>query len=133
MPIKVLFDHNMPPAIAKALHALVKIDGHEVWALKDKFPPDIKDIELFNELGKERKWVVISKDKAQAKRLPERSALLRAGVLGIYLAPSVEKQPINQQAATILWHWKAIVAQRENNENGLFLLPVNKGAKFRSL
>ena len=33
----------------------------------------------------------------------------------------------------ILWHWDAIVAQRQNNENGLFLLPQNKGAKFRSL
>lgn len=123
----------MPPALARALHELIKIDGHEAWALRDKFAIDIIDVALFDALGREKDWIVLSKDVAQAKRKPERAAILRGGILAIYLAPSVEKQPVNQQAATILWHWRAIVAQRLNNENGLFLLPQNKGSKFRSL
>jgi hypothetical protein len=131
--VKVLFDHNMPPAIARALHALISVDGHEAFALRDKFDKSIKDVPLYNELGREKNWIVISKDVAQAKRKPIRAAILQGGILAIYLAPSVEKLPPNQQAATILWHWEAIVAQRTNNENGLFLLPQNKGAKFRSL
>jgi hypothetical protein len=131
--VKVLFDHNMPPAIARALHALISIDGHEAVALRDKFDEKIKDVSLYDELGREKNWIVISKDVSQAKRKPERAAILRGGILVFYLAPAVEKLPVNQQAATILWHWDAIVAQRTNNENGLFLLPQNKGAKFRSI
>jgi hypothetical protein len=131
--VKVLFDHNMPPALARALHELVKVEGHESWALRDRFEADISDVDLFDALSKEKDWIVISKDVAQAKRRPERAAILRGGILAIYLAPSVERQPVYQQAATILWHWQTIVAQRLNNENGLFLLPQNKGSKFRSL
>lgn len=131
--VRALFDHNMPPVIARALHVLVSVDGHESFALRDKFDHRIKDVALYEELGREKNWIVFSKDIAQAKRKPERAAILRGGILVFYLAPSVEKLPPNQQAATILWHWEAIVAQRKNNENGLFLLPLNKGAKFRSI
>jgi hypothetical protein len=131
--VKVLFDHNMPPALARALHHIIGIGGHEAWALRDKFETNITDVDLYERLGKEKGWVVISKDVAQAKRLPERAAILKFGVVAIFLAPSVEKQPPHQQAATILWHWDAIVQQRNSQANGLFLLPINKGARFRSL
>lgn len=131
--VKVLFDHNMPPSIARALHCIVSIDGHEAYALRDKYDKKIKDIELYTQLGKEKDWVVISKDVSQAKRPPERAAILRSGVVAIFLAPTVEKLAPHQQAATILWHWDAIVRQRTSQQNGLFLLPINKGSKFRSL
>lgn len=131
--VKALFDHNMPAVIARALNALDSVDGHEAFALRDKFDPRVTDVDLYNALGREKDWIVFSKDVAQAKRKPERAAILRGGILVFYLSPSVEKLPPNQQAATILWHWESIVAQRMNNENGLFLLPINKGAKFRSI
>ncbi|MGL5009715.1 MAG: hypothetical protein ACRC6I_07505 [Paracoccaceae bacterium] len=123
----------MPPSLARALHAVIVNTGHEAWSLREKFDAKISDVDLYERLGKERDWVVISKDVSQAKRPPERAAILRHGVVAIFLSPSVEKQPPHQQAATILWHWDAIVLQRKSQANGLFLLPVNKGAKFRSL
>jgi hypothetical protein len=123
----------MPPILARALHQIISVDGHEAWALRDKFPQRITDVALYEQLGKEKGWVVISKDGAQAKRPPERAAILRFGVVAIFLAPSVEKQPPHQQAATLLWHWDAIVRQRESQANGLFVLPINKGSRFRSL
>lgn len=131
--VKVLFDHNMPPMLARALHHIVSVEGHEAWALRDKFSVRIEDTDLYEQLGKERDWVVISKDISQAKRPPERAAILRFGVVAIFLAPSVEKMPPHQQAATILWHWEAIVRQRKSQANGLFLLPINKGTQFRSI
>lgn len=131
--VKVLFDHNMPPSIARALNDIVRVSGHESWALRDRFPTNISDVDLFEALGGDEDWVLISKDVAQAKRKPERAAILRFGIVAVYLAPSVEKQPIHQQAATILWHWDAIVIQRATQANGLFLLPINKGARFRSI
>ncbi len=131
--VKVLFDHNMPPKIAEALQIIVEPFGHEAWALRDKFPTNISDIDYFSELGREKNWVVISKDVANAKRGPERAAILRSGVLAFYLAPSVQKLKINEQAATILWQWDKICDQRGRLDNGLFLLPIGKGSRFRSL
>lgn len=131
--VKVLFDHNMPPIIAKALHVLVKEEGHEAWALRDKFPNNIADVDYFSVLGRDGDWVVISKDLKNAKRPPERAAILRSGVLALYLSKSVQSKRVNEQAAIILWQWDKIVAQRKSNANGLFQLPEGKGSKFRSL
>lgn len=131
--VKVLFDHNMPPVLARALHLIISVNGHEAWALRDKYPVNISDIDLYEELGKDRDWIVISKDIAQAKRKPERAALLRYGVVAFYFAPSVEKLPHHQQAAMILWHWDAMISQRKTNANGLFLLPVNKTSLFQTI
>ncbi|MCC5991022.1 MAG: hypothetical protein JJT99_00720 [Rhodobacteraceae bacterium] len=131
--VKVLFDHNMPPVIARAVHTIVSIDGHSAYALRDRFPVDIKDVDLYRQLGQGGDWIVISKDVTQAKRPPERAAILTSGVVAIFLSPSVEKLAISQQAATILWQWGAIVRQRATQANGLFVLPINKGAKFRSI
>ncbi len=131
--VKVLFDHNMPPVIARSLHILVSSEGHEAHALRDKFDPHIDDVTYFTELGKDEGWVVISKDVANAKRAPERSAILRSGVLSFYLAPAVQRLKVNEQAATILWQWDKIAAQRAALRNGLFLIPINKGSKFETL
>ncbi|WP_157888258.1 hypothetical protein [Neptunicoccus sediminis] len=131
--VNVLFDHNMPPVIPRALDLLVRPFGHQAIPLRDKFPVDIEDIDYFTALGKERDWVVISKDVANAKRKPEREAIIRSGVLTFYLSPKVGKQSITQQAATILWQWDKICDQRARLANGLFLLPEGKGSKFRTL
>ena len=130
--VKVLFDHNMPPVLARMLNVLLEQDGHNAFALRDKFPTNIGDIEYFNELGKEKDWVIISKDLQNAKKKAERAAILRNKIIAFYLSPALQKKKINQQAASILWHWDKIIIQREINERGLFQLPENKG-KFRSL
>ncbi|MBL4628096.1 MAG: hypothetical protein JKY00_08680 [Roseicyclus sp.] len=131
--VKVLFDHNMPPVIARALHELVKSDGHEACNLRDRFRTDISDIDYLTKLSNEKDWVVISKDLSNAKRAPERAAIFQSNVLALYLAKAVQKQRVNEQAATILWQWDKIVMQRQNNKNGLFILPVNKGSKFTAI
>ncbi|GHF40789.1 hypothetical protein GCM10017056_10490 [Seohaeicola zhoushanensis] len=131
--VKALFDHNMPPSIARALNEIVAVDGHEAWALRDKFKTTITDIDYFTQLGHEGDWIVISKDRSNARRAPERAAILKSGVLAFYLASSVEKQRLNEQAATILWQWDKIVAHRGTTASGLFELPIGKRSKFRSL
>jgi len=131
--VKVLFDHNMPPALARGLHEIICIDGHGAWALRDKFDTGVDDITYFSELGQDSDWIVMSKDIANARRRPEREAILRSGVLAFYLAPSVQRMPLTEQAATILWHWEKIVSKRSTDRNGLFLLPINKSSRFEAL
>ncbi|MFB9149200.1 PIN-like domain-containing protein [Roseovarius ramblicola] len=127
---KVLFDHNMPPSIARALNELIKLDGHEAFALREKFPTNISDIDYFNQLG--IGWIVISKDLQNSRKKAERAAILRNKVVAFYLSPALLKKKINEQAAAIIWHWDKILVQRNAVENGLFQLPENK-SKFRSL
>ncbi len=131
--VKVLFDHNMPPVIARSLNELIKADGHEAVALRKKFRTNISDIDYYSELGKEGGWIVISKDVKQIKKPAERDAILRSGVMVFYLMPAVGKQRVNEQAATIIWQWDKILKQYELSEGGLFALPVRKGSKFKVL
>ena len=128
--VSVLFDHNMPPSIARALNELIKLEGHEAHALRDKFSTNISDIDYFNRLGKD--WIVVSKDLQNSRKKAERAAILRNNIVAFYLSPALQKKRIGEQAASILWHWDKMLAQRANNQNGLFQLPENKSS-FRAL
>ena len=118
--VRVLFDHNMPPAIARALHEIIVKDGHAAHALRDIFPPDISDFDYFDALGKGSGWIVVSKDLANARKKAERAAILRNKLVAFYLSPALQKKHISMQAAAILWHWPTILKQREIADRGLF-------------
>lgn len=128
--VRVLFDHNMPPRLARALHEIISVDGHEAFALRDKFSPAIDDIDYFDQLG--RDWIVISKDLKNSRKRAERAAILRNKVVAFYLSPTLQAKRISQQAAAILWHWDSMLNQRSSVDNGLFQLSENK-SRFRSL
>lgn len=128
--VKVLFDHNMPPVIARSLHELIKIDGHDAYALRELFSPKVDDVDYFDALG--RDWIVISKDLRNSRKKAERAAILRNKVVAFYLSPALQKKKVNEQAAAILWHWDKVVVQRSAVQNGLFQLPENK-SQFRTL
>lgn len=128
--VKVLLDHNMPPAIARALHAIISVDGHEAYALRDVFPTNIDDQEYFDRLGGD--WIVVSKDLKNSRKKAERAAIMRNKIVAFYLSPGLQKKRIDHQAASILWNWQGILEQRLRLANGLFQLPENK-SRFRAL
>lgn len=128
--VKVLFDHNMPPRMARALHELIKDDGHEAHALRDFFPVTVSDFEYFNKLDKN--WIVISKDLQNSRKKAERQEILNNKIVAFYLSPALQKKKVGEQAGSVLWHWDKMLSQREAVENGLFQLPENK-SRFRSL
>lgn len=117
----------MPRLLARGLHQIAKIGGHEVSALRDVFEPDISDIDYFDELGSSGDWVVISKDLSNAKKRAEREAILRNNIVALYLSSALQKKHVTKQAATILWQWESIINLRIENQRGLFKLPENKG------
>ncbi len=127
---KVILDHNMPPSIARALHEIIKSDGHEAYPLRDLFEASISDIDDFDQLG--RDWIVVSKDLQNSKKKAERATILRNNVVAFYLSPALQKKKVGEQAAAILWHWDKMLAQRSSLQNGLFQLPENK-SRFKSL
>lgn len=128
--VKVLFDHNMPPRIARGLHEIIKDDGHEAFCLREKFSVAISDIDYFSQL--DRNWIVFSKDLKNSRKRAERAAILSNNLVAFYLSPGLQKKKVTEQAAAILWHWEKVLSQRENLTNGLFQLPENK-SRLRAL
>ncbi|WP_413888249.1 hypothetical protein [Tateyamaria sp.] len=128
--VKVLLDHNMPPCIARALHQIISVDGHDAFALRQKFPRNISDIDYFNSL--DRSWIVISKDLQNSRKRAERAAINRNSVVAFYLSRTLQKKTVGEQAAAILWHWDKMLLQRNSLQNGLFQLPENK-SRFKTL
>lgn len=61
--MKFLLDNNLPPALAKALNELSRVDDHQVVGLREKFAANTSDIELVQQLKDEGGWVLVSKDK----------------------------------------------------------------------
>lgn len=77
--MKFFVDNNLPPALAKALHALGEPSDHSVAHLKEKFAADISDSEWLAALAQEGGWSIVTHDKLN-KGL-EREVLRRAGLI----------------------------------------------------
>lgn len=116
-----LLDNNLPPAFAKAIHALSQRDGHEVIHLKDKFPRDAADIEWVSTLKEEGGWVIISQDQFRKSDL-EKKAFRECGLVVFCLAKQWSKENYWKKAQKLIQWWPAIIEQSER---------VSGGAAFR--
>jgi len=130
--VKLLVDNNLPPRLAEALNVIFAPD-HEITALRKKFGRgDLKDEEWIPKLGGEGGWAVLSADMNIARKRPSRQLFVGAGLVGFFLSPSLQKAPLNLQAARVLTIWPQMVSHMETTANGVFEVPV-RGRKFRSI
>ncbi|MHB8528669.1 MAG: PIN-like domain-containing protein [Caulobacteraceae bacterium] len=130
--MRLLVDNDLPPRLARALGIIFAPD-HEIAALRDKFGrADIKDEEWIPALGDEGGWAVLSADLNIARKLPSRELFLRAGLVGFFFSPAMQKWPLSRQAARVLILWPQMVAHLRTTANGVFQMPTT-GDKFRSI
>jgi hypothetical protein len=108
--LKVIFDHNISPKIARALGELF-LDFHEVVALKDKFPPNTPDVDWIHALNKEGGWVVISGDRRITRNKTEYNAFRSSSVVGFFLSKGLQKAAPIKQMERILAQWDSIEKQ----------------------
>jgi hypothetical protein len=87
------------------LAALEEFD--EVVALRDKYPEDIKDVELFREL-RNLDYVFITNDARQRTRADEVRAIKEAGLTALWLGPFWRKKEFWDQAKWIIQRWRTI-------------------------
>lgn len=122
--MKVFLDHNMSPAIARALHAL--FDGeHEVVALSQKFPRTIFDVDWIKALSAEGHWVVISGDRRITRNKAEYLAFRNSKLTGFFLAPALQKARVIKQMERILALWPAIETLSSTVQPGaVYELPI---------
>lgn len=130
--MKVLLDHNLPPRLALALNAIFEPDD-KVIALRDKFGrSDLSDEVWITSFGDEGGWVVLSADLRIAKKKPSRDLLLKAGLVGFFLSPSMQKARLERQAARLLTIWPQLRLLVATVGSGVFEVPAS-GQKFRTI
>lgn len=130
--MKLLVDNDLPPRLAKALNVIFAPD-HEITALREKFGrSNLKDEEWIPKLGAEGGWAVLSADMNIARKRPSRQLFVGAGLVGFFFSSSLQKAPLNLQAARVLTIWPQMVSHMKTTANGVFEVPV-RGTKFRTI
>jgi len=130
--VKLLIDHNLPPRLATALHAIFEPD-HSVRALREKFGrSNLKDEEWISALSNEGGWSVLSADMAIAKKRPSRELFVCAGLVGFFFSPAMQKWPLHRQCARVLTIWPQMVALEGTVASGVFEMPAS-GNRFRQI
>lgn len=134
--MKYLIDSNLPPALSHAIRELSTIrDNTEVYALKDKFSSDTKDIDWISALSGGKDWVVISQDRFK-KGNEEKEALRRSGLTVFFLDKQWSKRKYWDKAHNLVRWWPAIMDHAERMTGGsAFKVKWNHGtvAKFEQV
>ena len=76
-------------------------------ALREEFPVDIKDIQLFQNLHGQQ-IVFISTDTSQLTRENEARALGQAGVTALHIGPFFQRMHLWDQAVWLIRRWPLI-------------------------
>jgi len=122
--VKVFFDHNMSPAMARAFRELFKGE-HEVVTLQDKFERDTSDVEWINRLSDEGHWVIISGDRRITRNRAEYYYFRNSKLIGFFLSPGLYKAKVAKQMERILALWENIEVLARTVEGGaMFELPM---------
>lgn len=108
-------------------------DEHEIVALRDKFPPNIKDVDLIAELSRQGGWVLLSGDRRITRNRAEKSAFQNSKVVGMFLSPGLYKSTVLKQAERLIALWPVIETVAGNVSGGaMFELPM-KSSKLSPL
>ncbi|MBA8901244.1 hypothetical protein [Phyllobacterium sp. P30BS-XVII] len=122
--MKVLFDHNLPPRLARGLQILLG-EQYKIVALRDRFEPNIKDIDLIKALGAQGGWVLISADRRITRNKAEKSAFQSSRIIGMFLSQGLYKAPMLKQAERLIALWPVIETTASTMKGGsMFELPM---------
>jgi hypothetical protein len=132
--VKLLFDQNLSPKVARAINELIRDDRSQAIPLRDKFSMDTADTVWIAELGKEAGWAVISGDRAITKNKAERAAWLETDLVGFFLEPAFASLDPMQQTWRLI-RWLPTLEKQLTIIHGpaLFALPINSTSRLRQL
>ncbi len=130
--MKVFFDHNMSPAMARALAELFR-KQHEVTFLAEKFARDTRDIDWISALSSEGQWIVISGDRRITRNRAEYHAFRNSNLIGFFLSEGLYKASVIKQMERLLALWSTMEGVCERVQGGaMFELPM-RSTRLRQL
>jgi hypothetical protein len=128
--VKLLFDHNLSPAIPRSLQHL--FPDHTFVALRDRFPSDTPDVGWMQELDREGGWAVLTRDLRIRSRPHERLALDRSKIVFFFLAGGAWRDcSVPETAARLIRLVPLMAKQVDIADRGRFDLPIKAGSKLR--
>lgn len=131
--MKLLFDNNVSPKVARAINELLREQSSAV-ALRDKFPPNTPDEAWIAALGSEGGWAVVSGDRAITKNRAQRAAWLQTDLVGFFMEPALEKlDPLSQTARLISWLPTLEQQLKLLSGPALFALPIRSSSRLRQI
>lgn len=130
--MKAQIDENLPPALARALNALVSVDGHEVVHVTD-YAKGKPDIELFQRAIEVGVRVHITLDHHH-RRPVEREAITRLGLTVFVLAKGWNELAYYDKAARLIEYWPEIVkAEAMFAAGSIFRISPRRKARFEQV
>jgi hypothetical protein len=105
--VKVIFDHNLSPRLARALHAFFSGE-HEIISLRDRFDSSIKDVDLIKALSSEGNWVFVSGDRRITRNKAEREAFRNSRLIGLFMSSGLYKAREIKKLERLLALWETI-------------------------
>jgi hypothetical protein len=122
--VKVFFDHNMSPAMGRAIRELFR-DHHEIALLREKFHTGVTDLEWIAELSRDGRWVIISEDRRITRNRAEYAAFRNSRLVGFFLSQGLHKAPVIKKMERLLALWSTIETLSSTVEGGaMFELPT---------
>jgi hypothetical protein len=122
--VKVFFDHNMSPRMARALRELFG-DEHHISILSERFSRTTPDTVWIDALSREGRWVIISGDRRITRNRAEYAAFRSSRLVGFFLSRGLYKAPVAKQTERIIALWSTIDTLSANVEGGaMFELPM---------
>ena len=100
--MKLALDENLPPALARAIHALMQPDDGEAISIPERFGRGIADTDWIAALHAEGGWSVLTTDRKLRTRPHERAALERSELLVFILAPGWNQEEYWRKAAGVI-------------------------------
>lgn len=130
--MKAQIDENLPPALARALNALVSVDGDEVVHVTD-YAKGAPDQELFQRAVDDGVRVHITHDHHH-RRPAERESIARLGLTVFVLAKGWNSLAYFDKAARLIEYWPAIVTATKIVAAGaIFRIPHGRGRKLEQI
>jgi PIN like domain len=133
--VRILFDNNISPKVARAINELRKDpQGDFAVAVRDKFSASIRDIEWITALGAEKGWCVVSADLQITKNKAEAAAWRQTDLIGFFMKPALARLEPTQQTARLLF-WLPILEDQVRIIAGpaLFELPLKASSGLRQI
>lgn len=137
--MKVFFDNCLPPVYATTLDGFIRHAGHSAHHISTleglpngRNASDVEWISFLRRAGE--RWIFVSGDTRILKNKAERAALREAGLFGFILAPTFQKTPLHQVAATLVWRWPDIEAVTKLfDPPAIQEIPIGRGSKLKPL
>ncbi|HVU34914.1 MAG TPA: hypothetical protein VHE61_15885 [Opitutaceae bacterium] len=125
--MKLFFDNNLSPRLARSLDELVKPE-HRVVHLKELFPPSTPDEVWMSELSRQDDWVIVSGDLQIRKNPHEIRAWAAAGPTTFFLKKGWIALPFWDQAWKFAKVFPALLAAAATAPRGsaFFITPNSK-------